>query len=931
MRNTLVKYCCEIILLVYIILFAVFRHPTQEWDRLINSDGKAYYAYLTAIFIYHDLQYNFVESYESEYYPDDRSAYKEFRVRVNDHVVNKAFPGLAVLWLPFFLLAHLLTLIAGLPADGYSIIYQWGIGLSVFIYLYLGCRFLKKLLTLHGASTAQASFITLVVASGTNLIYYTVNEGTMTHTYTFALIAAWSYFSTLAFRHGQIKWLPSIAFLTGLIIIIRPVNGLLLITLPFWAGSWDRLVSSIRLLFRKPLFGMTSLFILLIIASIPVILWYLQTGRPLVYSYGEEYFDFAHPRIIKLLFSYEKGWFRYTPVALISFFGLIPLFRRDRTGIWFLLVFWFLFVYISSSWWVWDYTSRFSQRIFIEYLPINAVMLASLVPACSRSKILMRILAGVLFLLVGLNILQYYQSMIWVYPRGPVTREVYRKYFFHLKPQASVEYPAEDNIIHRSRFCHDMEEDIGWIHPEGHTQQVAHSGNFSSASGGADSISAGIDKLVAPLLQGSRAVIITDAWVYSMAGNPGLMMIVDFICDGTSYYYQAFELDPYLRRGAWKQVQFRTAVPRLQSDLDHVKVYFMNHSPHVTACIDDVCIEFLSLRSGPDPVPAVVNISDNMIRESRQVFYDMEADTAGAQALTLTDDLAMKGQRSSRIDKTHPYSAGFRGQVGQIMPVIDPAMEISAYIHTSAAPSRVILVTDFQRNRKSYHYVPIRLESFLWKQQWNYCEFLISLPGVMKDDDEVVVYFWNPDTAEVVHIDDLTISFLSLKKPAVSPAGRSGLPEVISDSVLLHTMEYRMGWKNEGTLTNEKALYGKQSCRISKANPYSVSLQASLDDVVGENGLIRISAYVFTTSKKSSSALVLDFRRDGKSYRYESYYMNERARYHEWEYLTFTAPMPDGRLPGDEVLIYFWNASHEEIFYIDNMKIEWMTLSDSWE
>ena len=31
-----------------------------RWSRIVTSDGNGYYAYLPAIFIYHDLQYNFI-------------------------------------------------------------------------------------------------------------------------------------------------------------------------------------------------------------------------------------------------------------------------------------------------------------------------------------------------------------------------------------------------------------------------------------------------------------------------------------------------------------------------------------------------------------------------------------------------------------------------------------------------------------------------------------------------------------------------------------------------------------------------------------------------------------------------------------------------------------------------------------------------------
>ena len=62
----LYKYTPELILVIYVMIFMGFKSPEQSWDRVINSDGKGYYAYLPAIFIYHDLQFKFVEQYEAQ-------------------------------------------------------------------------------------------------------------------------------------------------------------------------------------------------------------------------------------------------------------------------------------------------------------------------------------------------------------------------------------------------------------------------------------------------------------------------------------------------------------------------------------------------------------------------------------------------------------------------------------------------------------------------------------------------------------------------------------------------------------------------------------------------------------------------------------------------------------------------------------------------
>ncbi|MDD5508421.1 MAG: hypothetical protein PHD25_08860 [Bacteroidales bacterium] len=931
MKKPVIKYSCGIILLLYIIAFAAFKHPRQEWDRVINSDGKAYYAYLTAIFIYHDLQFNFVESYESSYYPADRSAYKEFRVRIDDRIVNKAYPGLAVLWLPFFLLAHLITLLAGFSSDGYSIVYQYAMGLSALFYLWLGCTFLKKLLMLLGTPERRAILITLVTAFGTNLIYYTVNESTMTHTYSFALVAAWIFFVIRTFRNGQLSWLPLIALLTGLIIIIRPLNALVLLTVPFWAGGWGNVKSFLYSLKTNRMNGMTSLLIFILILAIPIVLWYLQTGKPLVYSYGDEFFNFSRPRIAKILFSYEKGWFLYTPAALISFIGFVPLLRKRIPGSLFLLVFWIVFIYMSSCWWIWNYTSRFSQRIFIDFLAINAVMLATLFQPMPVRGPGCWLLATLLCLLILLNIFQYYQCWKWIYPIGPVTRETYWKHFFSVRPMASAEYPPEARLLRVSTFCHGMESDAGWINPGSSTGDLAHTGVFSAGSGGRDTISTGIDKLVKPLLEGKHAETIISAWVCSQSRHPGVTLVVDYLSSGLSFFYQSFPLDPYLRKNTWTFVRFKAVVPRLQTDLDHVKVYFMNHSPERTAFIDDVCIELISLRTSSEPVPTVVNLHGDKISVLYTLIHDMETDSLGTNPHTLTDDLAMTGRSSSRIDASNPYSAGFRGPPPAGMDLLHPEIQVSAYVLTDADTSRAVLVADFRDRGRSFYYSPFALGPSLRKDRWIFVENLITMPPVLKADDEVLIYFWNPSKCEVVHLDDLRIDFLSVKETRSMSTDVIDPRMILSDTALLHEMEYPIGWKNEVTLSDALALYGRRSCRISADNPYSVALQGPLTGFMKGDGKIRIGAYVHSNARNSSTTLAVDFRRNEKSYRYVPYYMNMRSRFMEWEYVEFVTPVPDDRLPGDEVFIYFWNASPDEVFFIDNMNVEFITLADQTE
>jgi len=84
----------------YIVLFVLIVSSlgNKGWDdssKFITGDGRGYYAYLPAIFIYQDLEYSFIKDGEPGVHPD-------FRRIFDGHVVNMTFVGAAILWLPFF-------------------------------------------------------------------------------------------------------------------------------------------------------------------------------------------------------------------------------------------------------------------------------------------------------------------------------------------------------------------------------------------------------------------------------------------------------------------------------------------------------------------------------------------------------------------------------------------------------------------------------------------------------------------------------------------------------------------------------------------------------------------------------------------------------------------------------------------------------------
>jgi len=181
------------VLLASTIFLCFKQFKNSNWNRCISSDGKGYYAYLPAVFIYHDLQFNFVDDYEKKYYQPENKV--KFTIDYNHKKVNKYWLGTAVLMSPFFAVAHTLTTLSNLPNDGYSFIYQAMIAIAASFYLLLGLYFMRKLLLLYHCKEIEIFISLFAIVFATNLFYYTVAEPSMSHVYSFFVVSAFVYFS----------------------------------------------------------------------------------------------------------------------------------------------------------------------------------------------------------------------------------------------------------------------------------------------------------------------------------------------------------------------------------------------------------------------------------------------------------------------------------------------------------------------------------------------------------------------------------------------------------------------------------------------------------------------------------------------------------------------------------------------------------------
>jgi len=190
------KHWLSALTIALIITFMTVNMLTvKHWKderRVIEWDAISYYAYLPATFIYHDLSLRFADGYDGPHklivWPEKGPEGK---------YVIKTTMGLSILWLPFFLAGHAAALISGADAGGYSDPYKFFLLVSALTFALIGLIYLRRIL-LTVASDTIAAIVIAGFALGTNLYWYTLSQGTMSHVYSFALISTFVWYT--------IKW-----------------------------------------------------------------------------------------------------------------------------------------------------------------------------------------------------------------------------------------------------------------------------------------------------------------------------------------------------------------------------------------------------------------------------------------------------------------------------------------------------------------------------------------------------------------------------------------------------------------------------------------------------------------------------------------------------------------------------------------------------
>ena len=353
------------------------KNEYSNYKDPIWADAAGYYVYLPATFIY---------GWEPGAMPLDWPEKLGYGFDIDQKtgvLSTKYSVGVAIMELPFFLVAHGFALLNG-NADGYSSEYHICLWMAGIFYLLMGLVFLKKYLVKR--YDLKFVFVTLFfLLAGTNLYYYALNSSGMSHIYSFFLFSLMLWLADLLLDNFKLKYLLLFAFACSLCIVVRPTSLIYVVFLFFLKPTLFRII--IAELIRKPVL----IVIVLLIAILPLvpqfIYWHYSSGNLLHYSYEEEGFDYLlNPQILKFWFSTKNGLFVITPMFVFALIGVFMMRKKNRLDSAKFIVLFLVFSYIFSAWHCWFYGCSYGSRNLVEYIVPFSIPFCLFVQQTFRSR-----------------------------------------------------------------------------------------------------------------------------------------------------------------------------------------------------------------------------------------------------------------------------------------------------------------------------------------------------------------------------------------------------------------------------------------------------------------------------------------------------------------------------------------------------------------
>jgi len=578
---------------------------TDLKTQFVDGDGSGHYAYLPAIFVHHTVDFTPVLEAEKSRKSADYVGHNYHQQ--GEVLINKFPSGTAILIAPFYVIAYIVSEIAGMPADGYNIVFQWAVGIAGVFWLSMGLWFLIRLLQLNKIRQKRAIWFTITGLLSTNLFFYGFINPSFSHVYSFFAITAFFYFITRLFKpmrnqspDADLYWS---AFFFGLVLLIRPANALAVLAVPFLAGGFLPFWKKLMLIFSLKRLAL-ALALFLLALSPQLIVSFLQTGSLLVDGYQNEGFFFGHPHLLDFLFSYQKGWFVYTPFMLLLIPGLILMYLRSRARFYPLIFFLFVLVYIFSSWWNWFYGDSFGMRPLVDYYGLFMVIIAGAILKIKRVRLKRPVYAFV-GVTIFLNLFQTYQYATGILHPDSMTRDAYWYIFLKSDPAyrgviaggdeyfygelAKTPFDTTLNSIDRLPVNWSLNEKSVVYAPEINSLAIEQNEEFIYSPSFLFDIPDGFteDSTVYVRFKLHYKELVQNAALHAL-------IVMDITDQQQNHiFYKAFRFKrlPDKRANEWRETSLGFKIPPIQPDYHRIKFYVWNKNKE-HYLLDDLGIEF---------------------------------------------------------------------------------------------------------------------------------------------------------------------------------------------------------------------------------------------------------------------------------------------------------------------------------------------------
>ncbi len=413
-----------VFLLGFLVFLSFNKHsksPLFSYQSVIHADKAGYYIYLPAFFI---------AGMNVEKLPNsiDKKTGQGFQIDFEQKIVKTKYTtGVAIMELPFFLVAHGASYALGKETSGFTAFYYGVINIASVSYLIIGL-----LLLYHSLQTMFSKKITIYslafILLGSNLYYYAVDETGMSHVYSFALFSALFYLLVFHEKYvgRSIKYGVMIGFVMGMIVLVRPTNILFVFILGL---TYFRQLKEIG--FIRNWRFLCSATIIGVFVFIPQLLyWKWAYGNYFSYSYGNESFsNWDSPKILETLFAPNNGLFTHSLVMIFVIIGLGIMLYKNQFLSKTIFILFILVTYLTASWWVYTFGCGFGARTFVEYFAILVIPLGVLITKIDSSR-LKYFLYPLFLLLIIVNVnMSYHYDECW-FGNGNWDWETYCANFF---------------------------------------------------------------------------------------------------------------------------------------------------------------------------------------------------------------------------------------------------------------------------------------------------------------------------------------------------------------------------------------------------------------------------------------------------------------------------------------------------------------------